>query len=193
MDTTSTAVPPTQGSSAQDSGTPVEQVKEVAGQAQDSAKQAAGQAREQARTQIDQRTTQAGEQIATQASDVRTVAEELRKQGKDKPAQIADQFADRTEKLGSYLKDADADKLLKDVEDFGRRQPLALALGGLAAGLFASRFLKASSQQRFESNPTYTSRPTGALPQQRNGLAPPAQSPPPAPTTPYNPAGLSRN
>ena len=85
------------------------------------------------------------------AGDVRSVGEELRKQGKDGPAKVADQAAERADKLGGYLQDADAERILRDVEDFARRQPWAVVAGGLAVGFLASRFLKASSQQRYRS------------------------------------------
>ena len=38
-----------------------------------------------------------------------------------------------------------------DAEDFGRRQPWALAAASVAAGFAASRFLKASSRQRYQA------------------------------------------
>jgi hypothetical protein len=80
------------------------------------------------------------------------VGEELRRQGKEGPAKLADQAADRADRLGSYLQDSDADRILRDVEDFGRRQPWAVVAGGLALGFLASRFLKASSRDRYESS-----------------------------------------
>lgn len=129
-----------------------DKAQEVAGQAQEKAQEAAGQAQGKLREQVDQRSTQAGEQVASTAQDVRTVGEELRKQGKDKPAQLADQAAERAERLGSYLKESDADRILGDVEDFGRKQPLAIVAGGLALGFLGSRFLKASSQKRYEAS-----------------------------------------
>jgi hypothetical protein len=138
-----------------------EKAQQAAGQAREQAQQAAGQAREQVRTQVDQRSTQAGQQVAQQASDLRTVGEELRKQGKDGPARAAQQAADQADRLGGYLKDANADRLLSDVEDFGRRQPWALALGGLALGFAASRFLKASSAQRYRSAGEVRTIPAG--------------------------------
>ena len=128
-----------------------DKAQEVTGQAQEKAQEAAGQAKGKLREQVDQRSTQAGEQVSSTSSDLRTVGEELRKQGKDTPAKLADQAAERTERLGGYLKDSDADKILGDVEDFARRQPWVVALGGLAAGFAASRFLKASSSQRYSS------------------------------------------
>lgn len=129
-----------------------EQAQEAAAQAKDKAAEAAGQAkdkaRDQVRTQVDDRSTQAGEQVSTQASDVRAVADSLREQGKDGPAKLAEQAADRAEKLGDWLTHSDADKILSDVEDFARKQPMAVVFGGIAVGFAASRFLKASSEQR---------------------------------------------
>ena len=53
--------------------------------------------------------------------------------------------------MGDYLKGASGDRLLRDVEDFARRQPWLVAAGGLALGFAASRFLKASSSRRYQS------------------------------------------
>jgi hypothetical protein len=126
---------------------------ELAGQAQDKAQEVAGQAKGRMRDQVDQRSTEAGERVSSTAQDVRSVGEELRKQGKDQPARLADQAADRAERLGGYLKESDADRILRDIEDFGRRQPWAVVAGGLALGFVGSRFLKASSQKRYETRP----------------------------------------
>src|SRR3954470_18043680 len=131
-----------------------ERAQEVAGQAKDKAQEAAGQAKGRVREQVDQRSTEAGKQVSTTAGDLRSVSEELRKQGKDTPARVAEQAADRTERLGSYLTESDADRILGDVEDFARRQPWAVVAGGLALGFAASRFLKASSGERYRARQT---------------------------------------
>jgi ElaB/YqjD/DUF883 family membrane-anchored ribosome-binding protein len=128
-----------------------EHAQEAASQAKEQAGQAVGQARDQLRTQVDSRSTQAGEQVSAQAGDIRTVAEQLREQGKDKPAQLAEQAADRAEKVGSYLQESDADRILNDVEDFARQRPWAVVAGGIALGFAASRFLKASSSDRYRT------------------------------------------
>jgi hypothetical protein len=123
-------------------------------QAKEKAQEAAGQAKEKAgsqlRSQVDQRSTDAGHRVGGIASDVRAVGQSLREQGKDQPAKLAEQAADRAERLGSYLEQSDADRILGDIEDFGRRQPWAVIAGGVALGLVASRFLKASSVERYE-------------------------------------------
>ncbi|HKP99892.1 MAG TPA: hypothetical protein VJ735_06135 [Actinomycetes bacterium] len=127
------------------------QVKEKAQVAQDRARGAMGQARGRISDQVDQRSTQAGERIAGTASDVRSIADELRSQGKDAPANLAEQVASQADRVGDYLKGASGDRILRDAEDFARRQPMLVAAAGLALGFAASRFLKASSSRRYES------------------------------------------
>jgi hypothetical protein len=176
-----TANGPTSGAEAQGASSTTEQAKE---KVQETAQQAAGQARGRLRQQVDQRSTQAGEQVTSTADDVRTVAQQLREQGKEQPAKVAEQAAERAERLGSYLKQADGDTILRDIEDFGRRQPWAVMFGGLAAGFLASRFLKASSSRRYESAYQRTGRPYGDGGYAGRGVMPPATSVPPAvPTT----------
>ena len=150
-----------------------EQAKE---QAKEKAQEGAQQAKRTVSQQVDQRSTQAGERVGSTASDIRSVSEELRKQGKDQPAKLAEQAAQRAEKLGDYLTRADGDAILRDVEDFGRRQPWAVIAGGVALGFAASRFLKASSSRRYESGGTYSSPTTQrgltpGAPTSRTGLA----------------------
>lgn len=122
------------------------------GQAQEKAKEVAGQAKGRLREQVDQRSTQAGEQLSSAAEDVRSVAQELRTQGKDTPARYAEQAAQRAQQVGQRLQDASGDELLREVEDFARKNPWAVAAGGLVLGLAASRMLKASSTQRYRSS-----------------------------------------
>jgi hypothetical protein len=128
-----------------------DQVRERAQLAQDKTRGALGQARGRLGDQVDQRSTEAGERIAGTAGDVRSIAQELRNQGKDTPANLAEQLAGQADRVGDYLKGASGDRILRDVEDFARRQPMLVAAAGLALGFAASRFLKASSGRRYES------------------------------------------
>jgi hypothetical protein len=128
-----------------------DQVREKAQVAQDKARGAVGQARGRLSDQVDQRSTQAGERIAGTAGDVRSIAQELRTQGKDAPANLAEQVANQADRVGDYLKGASGDRILRDVEDFARRQPMLVAAASLALGFAASRFLKASSSRRYQS------------------------------------------
>jgi hypothetical protein len=129
-----------------------EQVRDKTQEAQERARGAMGQARGRISEQVDQRSTQAGERITSTASDVRSIAQELRTQGKDAPANLAEQVAGQADRLGDYLKGASGDRILRDAEDFARRQPMLVAAAGLALGFAASRLLKASSSRRYESS-----------------------------------------
>jgi hypothetical protein len=140
-------------------------------QAKEKAQEGAQQAKRTVRDQVDQRSTQAGERVSSTANDVRSVGEELRKQGKDQPARLAEQAAQRAESLGDYLKRSDGDTILRDVEDFGRRQPWAVIAGGVALGFAASRFLKASSTRRYEGMTITPRNLTVGAPTSRTGLA----------------------
>jgi ElaB/YqjD/DUF883 family membrane-anchored ribosome-binding protein len=176
------------GPTTAEDGSSAEQAKQ---KAKEQAQQAAGQAKSTMRSQVDQRSTEAGERVGSVASDARSVAQTLREQGKEQPAKLAEQAADRAERLGDYLKSSDADRILRDVEDFGRRQPWAVIAGGVALGLLASRFLKASSSRRYEER--WERRPQ--LPARTHDLSPetsgihttPVTSGPGTPTVPVTP------
>jgi hypothetical protein len=132
-----------------------QQVQEKVGQATqqvgEKTQEVRGQARVQLRKQVDTRSTQAGEQVTAVAEVLRRTGEQLRGEGKEGPAKIGDQVAERMERLGGYLRDSDADRIFGDVESVARRQPWALATGALLLGFVASRFLKASSRRRYET------------------------------------------
>jgi hypothetical protein len=131
-----------------------DQAKQKAGdakeQVKEQAQQAAGQARGRVRDEADRRSTQAGERVQSQASDLRAVSEQLREQGKDGPAKVADQVADRAERVGGYLQRTDGDTLLEDLEELARKNPWAVVAGGVVLGFAASRLLKTSSRDRYD-------------------------------------------
>ena len=133
-------------------GSVPDQAKQQAQRAKEQAVDKAGEAKEQVqsklRSQIEERKSDAATKLNSTLQDVRSVGEELRKQGKDGPARVADQVAERGDKLASYLDSKDADELLREIEDYGRRNPWAVIAGGVVVGFAASRFLRASSQQR---------------------------------------------
>jgi hypothetical protein len=160
-------------SDANEDTTTQDKVQEAAGQAQDKAREAAGKAQKTLQQQVNERAKRAGEQVSGTAGDLRSVGEELRKQGKDGPAKIADRAAEQTEKVGSYLSGIGSDQMLHDVEDFGRQRPWALLAGGLALGAVAARFLKASSRSRYQQ------RSASNQPSQPRALTP-SQAQPPA-------------
>jgi ribosomal protein S15P/S13E len=169
-------------------GAAQEKAQEAAQVAQEKAQQAKGAARDRVRTEVDTRSTQAGEQAESVAHDVRSVGEHLRSEGKDKPAELADKAAEQVAQIGDYLKRSDGDAILRDAERLGRDKPWLVMAGGMALGIAASRFLKASSSRRYHELESSSN-----LPARRVDVDPAAISPaaPSAPTTPAAPPVVS--
>jgi len=158
-----------------------EKAKEGAEAAREQAQNVAAQARDQARTQVDQRSTEAGDRLKGASGDARSMAEHLRRDGKDGPAKLVEEAADRAESAGRYLSEADADKLLRDVEQYARKNPWAVIAGGLAVGFAASRLLSASSATRLGGTPDTPAPRQLAAPSGASTVTPPTT---PATTTP---------
>jgi ElaB/YqjD/DUF883 family membrane-anchored ribosome-binding protein len=158
-----------QQSSGSTAGQMKERVGEGAQQLQEKASQAQAQGRERLRQQLDNRSNQTGEQMTRTASALRQTARQLRGDQQEPQANMLEGIADRVERLGDYLTASDGDRLLRDVERFARRQPWLVAGGGAVLGLFAARFMKASSSRRYQldSQSGYPSR----LPAQGGGTS----------------------
>jgi hypothetical protein len=124
-----------------------EVLRERAGSVSDQARRAGTSVQDQVRRQLGDRTTVAGEQAAAIGRAMRDMSGQLRSQGNDGAAWVSEETADRAERLGRYMRDADGGQILADVEDFGRRRPWLIAALGVTAGVVAARFLKASSRR----------------------------------------------
>jgi hypothetical protein len=121
----------------------------VSSAALDDAKRAAAGASDRIRTELNARSTDAGDRLAQVAGDLGAVADGLAERGSAQPAKLAAEAAQQSRRLGTYLKQSDADRLLADAEDLMRRQPAAVAAGAALAGFVAARFLKASAHRRY--------------------------------------------
>ena len=109
------------------------------------AQEVAGQAKDRAAAEVDARSTQAGEQIGAQAEAIDGVAEELRRQGKEGPAKIAEQASERVKGVADHLQQADGESLVSAAADIARENPAAAAAAGVAAGFVAGRVIKAAT------------------------------------------------
>jgi hypothetical protein len=158
-----------------------EQATQAMGEAKEMAQAQVGQVADKGRgavrSQVDQRSTQAGNQAQVLADTLRQTASQLRAEGDQQKARyagIADQGADRLERVGGYLTGADADQILGKVEDVARRQPWLIAGAGLLVGVAAARVMKASSSQRY-----HQTQPMAGLAETRRPSALPAAGYPP--------------
>jgi hypothetical protein len=90
-----------------------------------------------------------GDRLRTTAESVRGIAGQLR----DDPntvlaAGLVRRGADAIDRIGIYVQVTPLERMAADAERLGRKQPWLLATAGVAAGLFASRLLKATAARR---------------------------------------------
>jgi len=136
----------------------VDQAKSELGDAATTVQEKAGELKEQGKGKLEetlgQKTTEAGGQARQAGQALRQTSSQLRADGSSASPQMAgliEAAAERVEQLGGYLEHTDGDRLLRDAEDFARRRPWMVAGIGLLAGIAAARFLKASSERRYET------------------------------------------
>jgi len=124
-------------------------VQDAAAVAQEKAAELREQGTARLRDEFDQRSRDAGSQVRSLAEALRRSGTELSSDGKTQAAQLTGQAADQVERLGSYLEQKSGNEVMGDVESFARRRPWTLAGLGLLVGAAGARFMKASSEQRY--------------------------------------------
>lgn len=126
-------------------------VQDAASVAQEKASELRERGSARLRNQFDQRSGRAGTQMRSLAAALRRSGKDLSNEGNSNAAQLTDQAADRLERLGGYLEQKSGEELMRDIETFARRRPWMLAGLGMLGGVAAARFMKASSEQRYEN------------------------------------------
>lgn len=118
--------------------------------ATDSAGQAYGLATDQATAKIEEQKTNLSSGLSGVADSLRQVGQNLRDTDKpnaitDLTAQYGESIAAQLEKVSAYFAHQDLPAILRDTEDFARRQPAIFIGAAFGVGLLAARFLKSSS------------------------------------------------
>jgi hypothetical protein len=124
-------------------------VQDASAVAQEKAAELREQGSARLREQLDERSSQAGSQVRSLADALRRGGSDLRSEGNASGARVAGLAAERVERLGGYLEQKSGDELMRDLESFARRRPWLLAGLGMLAGVAAARFVKASSEERY--------------------------------------------
>jgi ElaB/YqjD/DUF883 family membrane-anchored ribosome-binding protein len=168
-----------------------EKVQDAASAAQEKASELREQGSARLRDQFDQRSNEAGSQVRSLADALRRSSSDLSNEGNSGGARLAEQAADRIERVGSYLEQKRGDELMRDIETFARRRPWMLAGIGVLAGIAGARFMKASSEQRYGNGGGYTPRPRGGSSGVGNGGREAGGSGTDLPVRANVPAGLS--
>lgn len=99
---------------------------------------------------IYERSAEWGRQVETTGESLRAIGKQLRSLGAASAADLAERVADYARDCGTYLQDADFDRMLHDAETFARQQPMLVAGAGFIIGMVGARMLKAGSTRRYE-------------------------------------------
>lgn len=142
-----------------------EQAHKVVEQTQQKASEAMVQARDKTKTWVDQQMESTAGTLGSVAHAVRQTGNNLRAQGQPPLNTYADFVggtADAVDRAAQYLREANVDQVVSEVETFARRQPVAFLSIAAALGFFAVRFLRSSGRVENENPAGYN--PDRALP-----------------------------
>jgi len=123
------------------SGGAAAKAKEGAEQLKNKALERVGDVRERANSQRER----VADRVRRVSSAVRAAGDQLRQED-DTVAHYADLAGERIERAAEYLSSAEPRQVVRDVEDFARRQPAVFFGGAFLLGLAAARFLKSSQR-----------------------------------------------
>ncbi|MCM5704533.1 hypothetical protein [Larsenimonas salina] len=116
-------------------------------QARQKARDAASQARDEAYKRADEQKAYVADQIDNFSEAVRSMGSQFKEQNQITMADYTFRLSARADSLADTLRDKDSQSLVRQVQDFSKREP-ALFIGGMVAGGFLlSRFLKSSNNQ----------------------------------------------
>jgi hypothetical protein len=131
-------------------------VSQVTQQAQATAGQVTDQAKQQATSQMESQKSRAVDSLVTVAQALRQTGQQLHEQDQGAVGGYVEQAAERIEGLTNYLRARDVPQLIRETQDFARRQPGLFLTGAVALGFIGARFLM-SSGQRASGQSSYTS------------------------------------
>ena len=126
--------------------------KGVTAQVQQTTEELKDKATDRMRGTLDTQSTSLGRQVGAIGEALRKAGAHLDTAGNEPVAKVARQAADQAQRFGRYLESSNSDRFLADAEQFARRQPWAAGGIGLIAGFVSARFLKATSEGRYQSS-----------------------------------------
>ena len=99
-----------------------------------------------ATTQLAAQKDRATDGVSSVAQAVRQSTQQLRDNRHETIAQYVEQAVDRVEQFADRLKEKDVDELVRDAQQFARRNPALFVGAAFGVGMVAARFLKSSNR-----------------------------------------------
>lgn len=133
----------------------------IKGEAKKVGKKAARKSRSEAKRFFSERKGKAEEFLGNVTDALRSASDNLHGEDRDEAARYVDKTAEQAERFSGYIRDNNADEILRDAEEYVRNRP-AMAIGSaMLAGFIFARFLKSGYET--ESAERHSSRTEDAL------------------------------
>ena len=120
--------------------------EEVQARARETADNVKNTAWKQAESQYQQQSGFVAEQAEKIASALRNMGEEFEHQDQRAFSGYAKTLAGYSDTLSDNLREKDLSQVMREAQDFGRRQPALVVGGAVATGFLLARFLRSSGQ-----------------------------------------------
>ncbi len=111
------------------------------------AKETAGSLELEARQTADRGIGRATERLKSVADALRSGSDAMSAEEPEMGSALQS-AAERVDRVGQYLDERDAQAIISETQDYGRRNPAIFLGGALAAGIFVGRFLSSSARRR---------------------------------------------
>lgn len=128
------------------------------------------QVKQQASTRVNEQKVRAAAGLGSMASAIRQASDHLRSENQTLAA-YADRAVDQIEGFADRMRDTDPAEMMRDVEQFARRNPAAFVGGAFLLGMGLARFLKSSGSaehgrdgERSHRHSGFGARPDGVGP-----------------------------
>jgi len=136
-----------EGADAGTGGSAREQVRQAKDKVVHQARTTLRDARDRAGSSFTQGRQQAADQLGGIGGALHRTSETLRGEDQARFADVADNVAQRIDRMADYLRESDGRAIARDIEGLARRQPALVFAGAFAIGVLAARFFKSSTPQ----------------------------------------------
>lgn len=121
-------------------------------EAREKARQAASDAQrkvsEELRLKVDSTKTKAADALGSVAQALTSSVQQLRQDNQGVPGEYVERAGNQIRRASDYLRNTNTDDLVRNAEDFARRQPAVFLGGAFALGFLAARLVKSSQAPR---------------------------------------------
>ena len=142
----------------------------VIDQAKQTVSQVASRAGNTVSSRLDAQKERAVEGLDGLVQAVRQTVDQLRQQDQNAAIpQYLNSAVTQVERMSGYLRSTDIRQMVREVEQYARRQPAIFLGGAFALGLLGARFLKSSNPQTATTQPLGSTASSSSLPSNPGG------------------------